>query len=151
MKITDKSHPRIAFTAQVMTLLDPTNNRSRVAFGASCAERLWRFYDAFSIGSRWGNSGCLKNAIAELWHVASDQTTAHSFDDPMDLLEIGPRSGEHSSPLTFAAQYAVSCVIHARLSVAAETSDEAAWCSIVNRDCIYEYLEFLAATRMLQR
>jgi uncharacterized protein YjaG (DUF416 family) len=142
VKIDDKNHPQLRTTATVLTMLDKLSVEMRCAFGASCAERLYPMYKAFSIEAKWGEPERLRQAIDDLWSVATLATVTVDYSEDT-LLDLAPRSAEHPSRFTFAAQHAVSCVIHAWNSRRARTSDEAAWCSIVNRDCISEYLEWL--------
>ena len=129
-----------------MAWLDPMPVRARVAFGASCAERLYPLFEAFSLDAKREGTTLLRDAIDELWNVALNGSK-NVTTDAGDILQIGPRSHEHVSPFTFAAQYAVSCVIHAQQAISAGTSDEATWCSIVSRDCINDYLDWVASSR----
>jgi len=142
VKIDDKSHPQVRTTATVLTMLDKLPVELRCAFGASCAERLYPMYRAFSIDASWGESERLRQAIDGLWAVATLSSVNVEFSEE-SLLNLAPRSAEHKSRFTFAAQYAVSCVIHAWNAHGARTSDQAAWCSVVSRDCISEYLQWL--------
>lgn len=144
MKIDDTTHPQVRATTKVLTLLDDLTLHRRGAFGASCAERLFPIYAAFSADTSSGHPGRLREAIDSLWEVAIHATPPAEF--PEDVLwELLPALDDHASNYAMGARYAVSCVIHASRSLREKTSDEAAWCSIVSRDCISDYLQWSSA------
>ncbi len=131
-------------TTSVLTLLDDLTLELRCAFGASCAERLFSVYAAFSTDTSGGNPGRLREAIDGLWAAAIHSTTSADYSEDI-LYELAPALDGHASNYTVGARYAVSCVIHAWRSLREKTSDEAAWCSIVSRDCISDFLQWSSA------
>jgi uncharacterized protein YjaG (DUF416 family) len=149
VKIDNTSHPQIRVTTQILTLLDGVSIVKRCAFGASCSERLFPMYQAFSLDDPNADPGRLRAAIDSLWLVARGDSVPMEFSEET-LITLGPNSADSTSRFTFAAQYAVSCVIHAWNAVRSAASDEAAWCSIVSRDCISEYLQWTSAPRYLR-
>jgi hypothetical protein len=145
VKIKDSSHPQVKFTQRILGELDALPTHIWAAFGASCSERLLPVYEAFSLDESWGDPTVLRDAIDGLWEIAmgrgGKQTPGAEFQGR--LIDLGPRSEDHTSLLVPGAQYSVSCIVHAYRSVTDNKADEAAWCSIVTRDCVSEYLDWV--------
>jgi hypothetical protein len=141
----ETSHPQVKATAAVLAQLDDLRPELRCAFGASCSERLFPMYQAFSLESDWGDVPKLRRAIDELWDVALLKRGTDKVYTEADLIDIAPISSEHAGRFVAGAQLAVACVIHAWNALTAPDSTEAARCSVVNRDCISEYLQWVAA------
>lgn len=80
----------------------------RIAFAASCCERMFPFYQTFSETDKWGNQTILRNALDEIWQslqeksinkkkiVALKEECEKDGIFPGDDDEFGEGSGEYS-------------------------------------------------------
>ena len=85
----------------------------RVAFAASCCERLLPNYEAFSSEMRWGSPGILRSGLDYVWRVLERKQVDHSEVQRLVQLceKIIPDTEEFSSAYTSAALDAGTAVV----------------------------------------
>jgi len=101
---------------EVQHRLETLPSRSRVAFGVSCCERMFRNYLACKQKIKWGDEQPLQKALDELWKYVEGQAMAKSTAKKMyEACEaVAPNSDDFSEMLTTLAQdacFAICCVL----------------------------------------
>ena len=130
---------------EVQCHLEALPDGSRIAFGLSCCERLFRNYAAFKREVKWGNEQPLREALDELWQHLEGQTMDElRAKQLLSACEAAaPDSENFSSPLTGPAQEAclsVCCVLDYLLDGNVE---RIAQTSLFARDTLDSYVQEL--------
>jgi uncharacterized protein YjaG (DUF416 family) len=125
--------------------LDQLPAQSRVAFAASCAQRLVGAYHRFAAETRQPNGARLDRAVDYVWaHILGAQekeTTEILLGAVMALIPQGDAPGW--TPLTAYAEDAVSSVAYCLRCLLTSDSQEAAWAA----RRVYEALDAFVISR----
>lgn len=100
----------------VQQRLEALPSRSRIAFGLSCCERMFRNYLACKQKIDWGDERLLQKALDELWkHVEGGAMAKSAAKEMYEACEaVAPNSDDFSEMLTTLAQnacFAICCVL----------------------------------------
>jgi uncharacterized protein YjaG (DUF416 family) len=113
--------------------LDQLGERHRVAFAASCCERILPAYAAFSRDDNWGDAQLLREALGRVWASVSGapvnerdereltercEQQIHHLDDPFRSVFTAPAQNA-----AIAVLRAVQCAAHGDLALADEIGD----------------------------
>jgi uncharacterized protein YjaG (DUF416 family) len=101
---------------EVQRRLESLPSRSRIAFGLSCCERMFRNYVACKQRINWGDEQPLRKAIDELWKCVEGEEMAKSVAKQMyEACEaVAPNSDNFSELLTTSAQdacFSICCLL----------------------------------------
>jgi hypothetical protein len=130
---------------EVQRRLETLPSRSRIAFGLSCCERMFRNYLACKQKINWGNEQPLQMALDELWKHVEGQAIAKPVAKQMyEACEaVAPNSDNFSEMLTTLAQdacFAICCVLE---YVAQENPERIAQASSFAIDTLDFYVQEL--------
>lgn len=113
--------------------LEPLGGRHRIAFAASCCERILPAYERFSSDDGWGDAGPLREALDRIWasvlgrlleqQEARDLATRcepqiHHLDDPFESVFTAPAQSAAIAVLT-----AVDCAVDGDLELATKVGE----------------------------
>ena len=98
---------------QELATLSP---KHRIAFAASCAERVQQNYRVFTLVEKWGDADRLYSILSEIWDAleTSPLRAAHIQERMQVCLELGPDTDDFSSlygTLGMRAGEAVYCTL----------------------------------------
>ncbi len=122
--------------------LKPLSNEYRVAFAASCCERLVPNYDAFWVIENWGEPQVLHDAIEKVWAYVDGISPSKEEINSLILAcnDIMPDTEEFSSIFTGLAVNSVAAIIHTlRASIEADLEELASVGSLAV-ECVDSYL-----------
>jgi uncharacterized protein YjaG (DUF416 family) len=87
----------------------------RIAFAASCCERLLPNYNVFSRTENWGNPLTLRKALTEVWQILQgkplDVVMIQHLKDEINRNDVFPHSDDFSGYVG-EAQYACSAILY---------------------------------------
>lgn len=108
--------------------LRPLYNEYRVAFAASCCERLVPNYNAFCIIENWGNPEVLYGALEKVWvYVEGGSLSKEDIDSLiLSCKEIIPDTEDFYSIFTELAVNSVAAIIYTLRSIIETDLDELA-------------------------
>jgi len=100
--------------AEILRRLNGLSHNHRLAFGASCCERLFGNYVAFKKEVQWGNEIPLRQSLDKIWDIASGEAT--SLEEIARLGEacesVAPDADDFDSLLTASAQDCVFAICY---------------------------------------
>jgi uncharacterized protein YjaG (DUF416 family) len=127
---------------QLIEALSELPLKNRVAFAASCCERLLPNYEAFYCHEKWGDYGYLNCALESVWRfVTAGKLPTKQLSDLIYQCEsVIPDSDEFTSIFTGAASNAAAAVIYTLQSCLDGDPKRVALVGRLAVDTTYEYL-----------
>jgi hypothetical protein len=117
--------------------------RNRIAFAASCCERLFPNYQAFVIMEKWGDSEILRQALDEIWaFLAGKELQEKQFLElKQNCEQIIPDTEDFNSIFTGAALNAAAAITY---TLECCLNKEAEWAALAGRVAINTLDEYIA-------
>lgn len=118
-------------------------NPYRIAFTASCCERLLPNYQAFVVMEQWGDFSLLRKALNEVWKVLEGENLSSDYllDLSRQCENVAPDTEDFSSVFTSAALDAASGVALALQCCIDGGASKAAEVGSLARDTIDMYIQ----------
>lgn len=90
---------------EIFDLMTHMNDKARLAFGLSCAERLYPNYVAFHEEQQWGNSAAIRDALDLGWKVLNGESVERNalFETLEKVDSIIPDADDFSTILVSSA------------------------------------------------
>jgi hypothetical protein len=123
--------------------LDGLSKHHRIAFAASCVERLLPNYTAFSRMEQWGDADLLHESLEKIWaYVQGGALSEMQFDELIEECEkIVPDTEDFSSRYTSAALDAANAVIETLSCCKDGSSHRAAEVASFARDTVDMFIQ----------
>jgi uncharacterized protein len=139
--MNEYSNPVMFQESILLEALEALPKEHRVAFAASCCERLWPNYVAFWQLEKWGNPKLLKKALDQIWgHLAGEELTKEFLQLPQLLERIGPDTEDFANLFVAAAGDAVAATIYTLQCCSDGSAVRAATVGRLPVESIHQYL-----------
>jgi hypothetical protein len=114
----------------------------RVAFAASCCERLLPNYAAFSRVEGWGRPEKLRDALDEVWHILGGQPAQEEHVRSLveTCIELCPDTEDFQSLFVSAAGDAAAATAYTLESCLDGAAERAAMVGRLSTETLYQYL-----------
>ncbi len=117
--------------------------KHRVAFAASCSERLYPNYRAFAVVENWGDPMLLQNALDEVWSFLKGRALPaeriQALSDAM--MKVVPRAENFTTLYAGWAENAAAAVIYALECCLEGDLQRAVWCASKPLETLDGYID----------
>lgn len=126
----------------ILNRLNLISHRHRIAFAASCCERLLPNYQAFWVMERWGNPRILRKAMDKVWAVPKDDNLSDLEVNELQsqCSDVMPDTEDFTSFFAGLAINAVAAIIHTLIYCLNSDLNELLLVSRLSSESVENYL-----------